>query len=110
MPTQGGYVRQPERRRAPRFPFDAALEIEWGSAVLRGRVRDISEAGMAVSIQDPLWIGANFSARLNLEEPLQVDCVVRRVEPAQGMGLSFVVQDVQDRARIAALLEVLAGK
>ncbi len=65
---------------------------------------------LAVSIQDPLWIGANFSARLNLEEPLRVDCVVRRVEPAQGMGVSFVVRDAQDRARVAALLEVLAGK
>jgi hypothetical protein len=35
-------ARRLERRWAPRYSFRADLEIEWGSAVLRGSTRDIS--------------------------------------------------------------------
>jgi len=37
--------RQLERRRAARFPCRLDLEMEWGSAVLRGRIRDLSANG-----------------------------------------------------------------
>ena len=55
-----------ERRWAPRYPFRADLEIEWGSAVLAGKTRDISASGMFIEAADTLWVGAGFSARLNL--------------------------------------------
>lgn len=99
-----------ERRRSPRYPFDGVLEIEWGSATLAGRVRDISSGGMQVEIADPLWIGASFSARLALDTPLRLDCVVARVEPGRAMGIRFVVPDEADRGRLAGLLATLTQK
>ena len=99
-----------ERRRTPRYPFDGVLRIEWGSAVLEGRVRDISVEGMQVEIADPLWVGASFSGELALDTPLRVDCVVRRVEPGRAMGVSLVVPGEAERARLESLLASLAQK
>ena len=80
--------RQLERRWAPRYSFRANLEIEWGSAVLRASTRDISTNGMFIESPDPLWVGAGFTAHLALEQPLKVDCFVKRIEPGRGMGVT----------------------
>src|SRR5215475_12951799 len=81
-------LRRLERRWAPRYSFRADLDIEWGSAVLRANTRDVSASGMFIESADPLWIGAGFSASLQLDQPVRVDCRVRRVEPGLGMGVS----------------------
>src|SRR5713226_8572715 len=60
-------ARRLERRWAPRYNFRADLEIEWGSAVLRGSTRDISSNGMFIESADTLWVGAGFTARLVLD-------------------------------------------
>jgi hypothetical protein len=81
-------ARRLERRWAPRYSFRARLEIEWGSAVLRASTRDVSTSGMFIESADPLWIGAGFSASLQLDRPVRVDCRVRRIEPGLGMGVT----------------------
>jgi len=81
-------ARRLERRWAPRYTFRAGLEIEWGSAVLCASTRDVSASGMFIESPDPLWIGAGFTANLQLERPVRVDCRVRRIEPGVGMGVS----------------------
>jgi hypothetical protein len=81
-------IRRLERRWAQRYSFRADLDIEWGSAVLRANTRDVSASGMFIESADPLWIGAGFSASLQLEHPVRVDCRVRRIEPGLGMGVS----------------------
>jgi PilZ domain len=81
-------ARRLERRWAPRYSFRTGLDIEWGSAVLRAITRDVSASGMFIESTDPLWVGAGFSASLQLEHPIRVDCRVRRVEPGLGMGVS----------------------
>ncbi len=81
-------VRRLERRWAQRYSFRAGLDIEWGSAVLRASTRDVSASGMFIESSDPLWVGAGFSASLQLEHPVRVDCRVRRVEPGLGMGVT----------------------
>ena len=101
---------QADRRRAPRHTFDAVLEMEWGSAVLQGRVRDISPSGMFVELADPLWVGASFQARLALDEPLRLECHVRRVEPGRGMAVTFFVPGEEGRARLAEVLGTLQKK
>jgi len=53
---------QNEKRRAPRYRYQTALEIEWGSAWLKGRTRDISAGGMFIESEDVLWVGAGFRA------------------------------------------------
>ena len=89
--------RRLERRWAPRYTFRTGLEIEWGSAVLRARTRDVSASGMFIESADPLWVGAGFTASLELEQPVKVDCRVRRVEPGLGMGVSVSISDEQQQ-------------
>ncbi|HTT32687.1 MAG TPA: PilZ domain-containing protein [Methylomirabilota bacterium] len=96
-----------ERRWAPRYPFRADLEIEWGSAVLRGRTRDISANGMFIEALDPLWVGAGFSARLNLAQPLRLNCMVRRIEPGAGMGVVVSLTESESQKLYQELLSSL---
>jgi PilZ domain len=85
--------RRPERRRAPRYPYQANLEIEWGSARLKARTRDISVGGMFIESEDILWVGAGFRARLVADRPVWVECSVKRVEPGLGMGVTIAVPE-----------------
>jgi hypothetical protein len=98
-----------ERRRAPRFSYQAVLEIEWGSARLKGRTRDISEGGMFIEADDVLWVGAGFRARMSAEHPLWLDCQVRRVEPGRGMGVTVALREDQSHHRYQDLLARLAA-
>jgi PilZ domain len=101
--------RRLERRWAPRYSFRADLEIEWGSAVLTGKTRDISSNGMFIEATDTLWIGAGFMARLNVDPPVTVDCSVKRVEPGHGMGVSMSVAESDHQKYFQDLLGSLAG-
>jgi hypothetical protein len=85
--------RRPERRRAPRYPFQASLEIEWGSARLNARTRDISVGGMFIESEDILWVGAGFRARLLSDRSVWLECSVKRVEPGLGMGVTIAVPE-----------------
>lgn len=85
--------RRPERRRAPRYPYQASLEIEWGSARLKARTRDISVGGMFIESEDILWVGAGFRARLVADRPVWLECSVKRVEPGLGMGVTIALPE-----------------
>ena len=98
-------TRRLERRRSPRYAYKAILEIEWGSARLRARTRDISESGMFIESEDVLWVGAGFRARLVAEPPVWLECSVKRVEPGLGMGV--VVTHSEDHS-IEHYQEILA--
>ena len=82
--------------------------MEWGSALLRGRIRDISASGMFIESSDPLWVGAGFSARLVIDRPVQIDCFVRRVEPGRGMGVTVTVPRPENRRNYEELLKTLS--
>jgi hypothetical protein len=94
-----------ERRRIQRFPCDLDITIEWGAAALRGRVRDISAAGMFVELDSPLWIGARFAAELALTQPVQLECVVRRVQPRRGMAVTYATPAEPSRSVIDSLMQ-----
>lgn len=96
-----------ERRRHPRFPFRADVDIEWGASILRAHTGDIGSEGMFIETHDPLWVGATFSAAVQIDPALRVDCAVRRVVPGRGMGVSFVSMNDGLRSRIADLLRSL---
>ncbi|HEV1996359.1 MAG TPA: PilZ domain-containing protein [Candidatus Acidoferrum sp.] len=102
-------ARRLERRWAPRYSFRADLEIEWGSAVLRGSTRDISASGMFIEAVDPLWVGAGFTARLTLDRPVRLDCFVTRIEPGRGMGVSVAVSESESQGLFEALLSSLSN-
>jgi hypothetical protein len=101
-------ARRFERRWAPRYAFRADLEIEWGSAVLRGSTRDISTGGMFIEAVDPLWVGAGFTARLTLDRTVRLDCFVKRVEPGRGMGVSVAVSESESQKLYKDLLSSLS--
>ncbi len=90
--------RRLERRWAQRYDFRATLDIEWGSAVLRASTRDVSSNGMFIESVDPLWVGAGFTASLQLDRPVKVVCFVKRVEPGRGMGVSLSFPDQQQES------------
>lgn len=81
--------------------------MEWGSAVLRGNTRDISSNGMFIESTDTLWVGAGFTARLALDQPVKMDCSVRRVEPGRGMAVSVTVSEEQHQQRYQELITSL---
>jgi hypothetical protein len=96
-----------DRRAAHRYHFYVDVEIDWGSKVLWGRVHDISRTGMFIEIADCPWVNACFSAHLALNAPLSVECVVRRVVPGQGIGVTITIPDRQAKKRFNALLRAL---
>ncbi len=102
-------ARRIERRWAPRYTFRAGLEIEWGSAVLRGSTRDISASGMFIEAADPLWVGAGFTARMDLARPVKLDCFVKRIEPGRGMGVSVAVPETESQKLFEDLLSSLSN-
>ena len=100
--------RRLERRWAPRYSFRTGLEIEWGSAVLRGSTRDISSNGMFIEVPDTLWVGAGFTARLHLPQPVKLDCLVKRIEPGSGMGVSVALPETESQKLYHDLLSALS--
>jgi len=101
-------ARRVDRRWAPRYSFRADLEIEWGSAVLRGSTRDVSASGMYIEALDPLWVGAGFTARLTLDRPVNLNCFVKRIEPGKGMGVSVAVSEPESQKLYESLLSSLS--
>ena len=93
-----------DRREFHRRKFRGALEIEWGSAVLTGDVRDIGPAGLFVELNPPLWVGAAFRARLIMDPVLILNCTVARVEPGVGIAVVFDVAEESGKTQLQALL------
>jgi hypothetical protein len=93
-----------ERRHFQRKNFRGKLEMEWGSAVLTGDVRDIGPRGLFVEMTAPLWVGARFRARLILNPVLLLNCSVARVEPGTGIAVMFEVAEESGKGQLEALL------
>ena len=97
-------VTQTDRRRWQRKKFRAKIEMEWGSTLLPGMVRDIGPQGLFVEMTQPLWVGATFRARLRLDSDLWLDCKVVRVEPGTGIAVLFEVAEEGGKAQLEVLL------
>jgi len=97
-----------DRRRAPRYPYQASLEIEWGSARLKARTRDISAGGMFIESEDVLWVGAGFRAQLVTDRPVWLECSVKRVEPGLGMGVTIALPEEPNAHPYREILSKLA--
>ena len=108
MNTADSGVSALDHRRSPRYRYQTNLEIEWGSARLKARTRDISASGMFLEAEDVLWVGAGFRARLIGDNPLWLDCEVKRVEPGTGMGVTIELREGQSQRHYQDLLATLA--
>jgi hypothetical protein len=98
----------PERRIAARYEFRADIEIEWYARKLWGRVKDISRTGMFIEIPALDERIGRFTANLALNEPLRMECVVRRVVPGCGVGVTISFAEEEAQARYEALLVALS--
>lgn len=98
-----------DRREYFRARYFADVEIEWGSSKVRGRTANISLGGMLIEMENPLWLGAEFQARLSLGEgtPVEADCVVKQIVPNVGVGVEFIDLKPPDRARLRQLIDAL---
>ncbi len=98
-----------DRREHFRGHCIADVEIQWGSSALRGRTLTVSLGGMLVEMENPLWVGAEFLARVSLEEgePLELGCVVRQVLPEVGVGVEFLDLKPTEQARLHKLVQTL---
>ena len=97
-----------DRRRSARYEFNTDIEIEWCSKKYWGRVRNISRHGMFIELPDLPVLNAAFSASLALNKPLRVECVVRRVVPGRGIGVTVTLASTESRMRYEALLQALS--
>jgi hypothetical protein len=97
-----------ERRKHPRYPFQSDVEVQWGFEVLAALITDISAGGMFIATNNPLWVGATFTARLLLGEPMNIHCVVRRVLPGKGMGVLFQDLDDATKKRLEDLVKMVS--
>jgi hypothetical protein len=95
-------------RRLPRYECAIAVVIAWGSNAIAGLTRNIGLGGMFIETSEPLWRNAEFTARLSLPEPIELDCIVRHVEPAEGMGVEFENVPETERQRLEWLIASLA--
>ncbi len=98
----------PERRKFPRYPFQADVEVQWGFETLPALATDISQGGMFIATTNPLWVGASFTARLQLGSPVTLNCTVRRVLPGKGMGVLFVDVTPEQQAQLAELIQKIS--
>lgn len=97
-----------ERRRHARYPCKAQVEITWGEVTLDAMLRDISASGMYLETHEPLWARAEFSAKVRLPEPLNVKCIVRRVDAGKGMVVEFTEVSQETRMNLNHLIWKLA--
>jgi len=63
---------------------------------------------MFIEVPDTLWVGAGFTARLHLPRPVKLDCLVKRVEPGSGMGVSVALSESESHKAYRELLSSLA--
>ncbi|MBI4466881.1 MAG: PilZ domain-containing protein [Acidobacteria bacterium] len=98
-----------DRREYFRARYFSDVEIAWGSSVLKARTNDISLGGMLVELENPLWVGAEFEARVAVGEspPVEAVCVVKQVIPGVGMGVEFTDLKPADHNRLRKLIESL---
>jgi hypothetical protein len=97
-----------DRRKSVRYEFNVGIEIEWCSKKYWGRVRNLSRHGLFIELPGLPALNAVFSANLALNNPLRIECVVRRTVPGQGIGVTVTLPSQESRRRYEALLQALS--
>jgi hypothetical protein len=94
------------RREAVRYSFHVDARIVWHGGACWGHVTNISRTGMFIRTNHPPAVGVSFSAYLALDTPLRLECIVRRIVPRRGIGVTLSVPH-EEKKRFTALLVAL---
>jgi hypothetical protein len=98
------------QRKLPRYSYPIEVIIGWGSNTIQGLTRNISLGGMFIETSQTLWRHAEFTVRLSLPEPVELDCIVKHVEPARGMGVEFKDMPETERKQLELLVASIAAE
>jgi hypothetical protein len=63
---------------------------------------------MFIELHEEILLNAAFSGNLALNNPLRVECVVRRIEARSGVGVTITIPEAAARKRFDALLFALS--
>ena len=100
-------VVSPCRRLTTRVETGGDVWAYWqcGCRVDVSRVRNVSAGGMFLEIEQPLAKGQTANLHFLVQEgAIQVDAVVRRFTPGEGLGLKFVAIEKETGRHFAELL------
>ena len=100
-------VGSPCRRLTTRVETGGDVWAYWqcGCRVDVSRVRNVSPGGMFLEIEQPLAKGQTANLHFLVQEgAIQVDAVVRRSTPGEGLGLKLVAIDKEGGQHFAELL------
>ena len=86
MKTEDVGSRGKERRRAPRYRYQASLEIEWGSARLKAALATSVLAECSLNRRTCSGSARVFGRASLRIDALWLDCSVKRVEPGLRHG------------------------
>jgi hypothetical protein len=98
-----------ERRKSVRYEFSAEVEIEWCGKRIWGRIRNVSRHGMFIELPELPVANAVFTANVALNKPLGLECVVRRIVPGRGIGVTVTPLNAEAQTRYKALLVALSA-
>ncbi|MFQ5695700.1 MAG: PilZ domain-containing protein [Terriglobia bacterium] len=90
--------------RAPRVKPSRTVFVEYKNHL--ARVRNISVTGAYIEDTRPLMVGGMVHFKLWLDDrrPVETAALVRRREPAQGIGVQFLRLNKLDQERLKAAL------
>ena len=97
----------PCRRLTTRVETGGEVWAYWqcGQRVDVSRVRNVSPAGMFLEIEQPLAKGQTANLHFLVQEgAIQVNAVVRRLIPGEGLGMKFVAIEKECGQHFAELL------
>jgi PilZ domain len=97
------------QRKLPRHSYPIEVIIV-GIEENPGTCPKRSLGGTFIETSQPLWWRAEFTVRLSLPEPIELDCIVKHVEPARGMGVEFKDVPEAERKQLESLVASLVER
>src|SRR5215467_39459 len=100
----------PSRRFTSRVETPQGVWVDWRCAGPEdiSRVRNLSLGGLFVETRMSKDLGSTVKLEFLVQEgQVRADAVVRRVEPGSGLALKFTAVSVDDRPRLAKLMNRL---
>lgn len=105
--------RSDERRRYPRFPFTASVEVTelQSQSKISGRATDLGQGGCYVDTLSPFPVGTAVKVRISREEQtFEAQAKVVSSKTGMGMGLAFTAAQREHIELLRTWLLELSGR